>query len=371
MLWKSRWFWMMTGAMLSAVGCLPRDEVSFSDDLDFHLNIGLWEAPADDLHQPYVQGTSVGIWVQAHGHGLNLLDAVPVSTDESVFEIVSSWSDLDTVYVEGFARGHGSAELEVFATDDLENVIASAPLEVRAPNAIELHPAGRVLIGLDGDPVDLDGATRIAVGGTTTFLVRYTHEGTRLYGNDVLEPIVVGSGISTDLKQTYLFENDEWLQLTPNASGLQEVELRVGGEWVESILVRGVSPEDVETFELVGQSESGAHSGQILRVLARAEDDAGQRVHGMTFGWTLAGNPIAGSGDIYQYTYDPSASRTRLAANAIGLSRDIDIRQSDGTLMDSNRMLGCSGGSSPSGTAWMVFVIAGLTVMATRNRSNN
>jgi hypothetical protein len=362
---------MVTGVMLSPTGCMPGDEVSFSDDLDFHLNLGIWEAPADDLHQPYVQGTSVSIWMQVHGQGLNVLDAVPISTDESVFEIVSSWSDIDTIYVEGFARGPGSAELEVFASDDLESVIASAPLEVRAPDAIELHAAGNVLIGLDGDPADLDGATRIAVGGTTTFLVRYTHGGTRLYGNDVLEPIVVGPGISTDIQQTYLFENDEWLQLTLNASGLQEVELRVGGEWVETILVRGVSPEDVKSFELVGQAESSAHSGQILRVLARAEDGAGQRVHGMTFGWTLAGAPIAGSGDIYQYTYDPSAARTRLEANAIGLARDIDIRQSDGTLMDSNRMLGCSGGSSPSGSAWMVFVIAGLTVMAMRSRSNN
>ena len=368
---KSLGVWCLVGSLLAMTGCFAPDEVSFSDDLDFTLNIGIWEAPADALHQPYVEGTSVGIWMRVHGSSLDVLDAVPISTDESVFEIESSWTNRDTVYVSGIARGHGSAELEVYASDALDDVIATAPLEVRSPDAITLHPSGSVLIGKSSEAIDLQGGTQVSVGGSTTFLVRYSHDGDRLYGNNVLGAQAIDDGVSTSLHQTYLFENDEWLQITLHDLGPQEVSLEVMGEPTQSVYFRGVAPEDVTGFSLVAQSESGAKAGEILRVLARAEDASGETIHGMTFGWTLAGNPIAGSGDIYQYTYDPAVDRTRLEANAIGMARDIDIRQSDGNLMDSNRVLGCQGSSSPSGSAWMVFVIAGLAVLAMRSRSES
>ena len=358
--------------LLSLLGCEKDDSLHFTDDLGgFSLRLGIWGTPDDDLHQPYVQGAAVSIWMHMLDGNRNVAGAVPVSTDETVFEIVSSWSSHDTVFVEGFARGNGSAELVIYDSEALTDVIAEAPLAVQSPDAIELHPASSELLDLPSDPVDLEGGLQIAVGGTATFLVRYMHEGTRLFGNNILEPNAVGSGVSVETRQTHLFENDEWLQITVNESGLQQVELIPTEEGVQSLWLEGVSRDKVVDFDLVGQSESKAHAGQILRVLAEAKDADGNRVHGVASGWTLENSPIGGCGDLYQYTHDPDAEPVRLAAFAVGLEGSMDIRQSDGSLADSNRLLGCSSRTGPSGSAWMVLCITGLAVMAMRSRSSS
>jgi len=210
---------------------------------------------------------------------------------------------------------------------------------------------------------------RVLRDGTASFLVEYFRDGRRLSGNDVLEAQPRDDGIGVNVRETYLFEDREWLQVTPRTAGDHVIDLYVAGRPVGVVTVRSVEPEDVAFIELRPERDKAAAEGEILAVWALGYDDAGEPIYGIEFDWDLLGNFVdeSGQGDLFKYVYERNEYAT-LEASYRGHEQQVEIHADNGWVSSTNA-LGCTvGRTSGAGPGMLAMVALAAFVLIRRRR---
>jgi uncharacterized protein (TIGR03382 family) len=283
------------------------------------------------------------------------------STDENVFSIEGISRDgHGFMTAHGVARGEGTARIVI--RDSGGGVVGSGEAEVLAPDQIVLESHAYLIMDRDDEaPVD---DLRIISGGTATYHVRYFRGGRELHGNGVLS-VDSASGVTAQVRQSFLFENREWLSLTMGSTpGVSNITMAVDGTAVETMQVTTVSEADIEDMVVIAQSEAKRREGEWLVLLAQSYDAAGRRILGIEYTWQVDGAMQLGDGDLYRYKYAPGLYHMVTAKR--GGHTDSVMIQSEGGFVDSSNEIGCST-TTGSGACAMLGVI-GFAVLRRRRR---
>lgn len=323
--------------------------IELSDDIDIEFDFEL--TPSDDLHLPYVTGTTTVIRI-------NDVDGDDVertwtfeSSDPRVLRIESQG--------EGSARcvaeGAGTVTLRVFNQEGEE--MHDATITVADPDRVELRAHGPHIIGLE-DRVE-DTGINVMTDGTASLLVRYFRGGQRLFGNGTLTT-ESSDDITARPETTFIFENREWLQVTPRAPGLHSIELFSAGVPLGTLEVEARTPSEVASIELIEDPRidtDDQKDSTHMVALGMARLDDGRPVYGVDFTWDLDGDGEPGTGDLFRYEFAGDASST-LGLEFDGLRAETEIRATEG-FVDSSNDLGCDaagrGGRSGS-TGWALLM---------------
>lgn len=343
---------LVTLVTSSLMGC---HTVYLSDDIDLELDFSL--RPSDELHLPYVRGTAVRISAHSSDPDDNERGWSLSSSNPAVLRI--DWQDDGSASC--VAEAVGSSAICVHDADGDE--LHCSTITVRAPTRVTLHAHGPLFLGRSEEQAQVE-RPKILEGGTATFLVRYFDGDTRLYGNGVLEARAT-SPISLEPQTSFLFENCEWLQLTPGLPGHHVVELAVGGRSVGTLDVDAVTPAAVRDIELLTEGEGGKEEGEELVVLAQALDSGRGVIYGAEFTWDLDQIAEPGQGDLFHYTFQADAEKT-LGASFEGLRSEVVIHAKEGHVSSTNT-IGCSavpGSPAKGGSCGLVLVgILGLAAL--------
>jgi len=336
---------------LFVVGACGGPDITLTDDIDLTWDFSITPSKfGDTLHTPYVRGAPVTLSVYAKDDSQTFDNWRVESSDPSVFQITKTIANATTFNANGVAVGEGSAELTVF--DDQGSVIGSADADVLQPDHIELDAHGYLIMGMDDQaPVD---DLRVLDGGTATYVVNYFKGTTELHGNKVLTIDDV-PGVMAEARQTFLFENREWLTVTANgAEGAVSMPLRSDGDPVGSMPMTIVPEIDIATVDMLTQSESGHKDGDWLVAYAQASDASARRIFGVDYSWNVGGVDQTADGDLYRYQYNAGDSQVVTA------TRDSHSAQgfihSEGGFVDSTNNIGCSAGGSTG-------ILGGLVVL--------
>lgn len=335
-------------------------DVYLTDDIDVDLDLSA-TGPSDSLHQPYVLGTPVTI------------SAFPSedAEDTSGWWIVSSNPDVVHIQTQQggsakcLAAGVGQSTLSVYASVDDGEPLRSVQVDVRTPDRAELFAHGPMIVR-QGDDAARVQTPSIVTGGRATFLVRYFEGGTRLYGNRVLG-LKPSAGLGAEADSTFLFENQDWVRLSPQVEGAHSLRLFAAGIDLGAIRVDGVSPGKVRSLALVGEPDDDARDGQTLAVMAQAYGDDGRRVFGAAFSWQLGDVHQSGFGDLFRYTYDARSARP-LSAAAGANTAAATVHAADGYVADSVAA-GCNMTPHVPDDAWILAVSGLATLLALRRRT--
>jgi hypothetical protein len=201
-------------------------------------------------------------------------------------------------------------------------------------------PAGLIKVrGDDAPGLDPAEPIRVLTGGTATFEVRYYLGSERLFGNNAVSVDVDDFLLDAYSDQTYLFENREWLRLSPDATGLYEVTLAVGGQDVQSYLVEAVTADVIEQVEIEAETTARARKDDLLYLLAHARDGSGGDIWGVAFDWAVDGAQEPGDGDLYYYYYEEGEAH-QVSAHRNGASDEVTVFMSEGGVTSSNS-IGC------------------------------
>ncbi|MEM1029377.1 MAG: hypothetical protein AAGN82_03460 [Myxococcota bacterium] len=340
-------------------GC---DQVTFSDSIDLDFDFSLTRS--DTLNLPYVTGSEMSLFVVG-ADGAEAAGWTFESSDPTVFRIEDDrGGSADCVAVR-------AGTVEVSVRDEDGDVVHEATIEVADPTRVTLLPHGPLLVDWEA-PVERSGVD-VLTDGTATLLVRFFRGDQRLYGNGTLS---VGSGpdlIATP-ETTFLFEDREWLQLTPLTEGRHEVDLFFDGRRLGALEVRARTADEVASIELRDEPTRDPEEDDLRVALGLARLEDGTPVYGVDFTWDLDGIDQEGTGDLFRYTYDSNAT-SRLGVAFDGLGAQADISATEG-FVDSSNDLGCHvaarvGGlsSRPSSTAWSLGLgIMGCALRARRRR---
>ncbi len=325
------WWGVALIALLLPLGACHHD-VRVEDDLDFELF-------DYELHTPYVMGADVGIRVSRREDAS--VDGWSVDArDPSVFAVDSATynRDRENLYLECRAVAPGLTDLIVYDQDGHKET--KRTIRVERPDRIDLVPAGLIKVrGDDAPGLEPTDPIRVLVGGTATFEVRYHLGSERLFGNNAVSVSVDDFLLDAYSDQTYLFENREWLRLSPDATGLYEVTLAVGGQDVQSYLVEAVAADVIEQVEIEAETTARAQKDDLLYLLAHARDESGEDIWGVAFDWAVDGAGEPGDGDLFYYYYEEGAAH-QVSAHRNGASDEVTVFMSEGGVTSSNH-LGC------------------------------
>lgn len=328
-------------------GCFG--DVVVEDDLDFEL----FQAK---LHTPYVVGSEVEIHVSRHRNAAVTGWRVDAD-DPGVFQVLPGVTGGDDdLYVTAHAAGAGQTRLRVY--DESGHAVAQRDIVVERPDRIELVPAGLIKVrGDDAPAVDPAHPIQVLEGGTATFEVRYFHGVERLFGNGALTATVDASSLEAEPRQTYLFENREWISLSPSVVGSATLSLSVGGQVVATFGVEGVDEAQVADVEIEPESAKGARKDDLIYLLAHARDGSGADVWGVEMDWAVDGVDEPGDGDLYYYYYANDQSHT-VSAERNGFSDAVTVHMSGGGVTSSNH-LGCQAAGSGEGIGLLLLLALG------------
>lgn len=323
--------------MLGLAGCTS--DITMTDDIDltwdFEVTFKRFEG---NLHTPYVKGTPVRLYVWG-GEDDDLRGWKIYSSDSSVFEIDGYQTDDDTHGLTAVGRAVGEGIAGLIVDDAHANQVGAGAAEVYAPDRAVLEAHGYLII--DREQQARVDDLRILAGGTATYLVRYFRGDMELHGNSVLSVDPV-SGVSSNPRTSWLFENREWLSVSPTAVGNQNITLRADGDMVGTLPVVMVPETDIARVELLGQSAKGHDDGDWLVLLAQAYDAVDRRIFGVDFAWEIEGAMQTESGDLYRYSFKEDDYKT-VTAERFGHSATTEI-QSDRGYVDSSNNIGCNAG---------------------------
>ncbi len=366
---------LLLGLAVAATGVLagcPADQVHFYDDVDLTFDFKPFDPlhpPSDELHQPYVAGTEFRMWAHRDHDKMDLTDSYADSEDPGVLDVWDSVADDDSVGFKCRAVSEGTTWVVVHRREGSTRTWGRALVEVVQPAKAQVTFAGPLFIGADRDEYRVGGSVNVLVGGTATFLVEYEdRQGRHLNGNGVLEVGDPGDGIDAYADQTYLFEDREWLVVTPTMPGDHVVTLSVAGHVIGTVTVRAVQPEDVAFIELRPESEKGHSNGDWVAVLALGYTDSGDPIYGIEFDWEVNGWPKPGEGDLYRYELD-RRDRSTLLAEYRGKTQSTDIHSDyeDG-YVDSTNNIGCTASATGGGAAGLLLVLLPLGLLLARRR---
>jgi hypothetical protein len=334
-------------------GC---NTVSLVDDIDIDLDFTPLVGPSDDLHTPYVQGSASTIYVRNSDNRQKQDGWTLESSAPSVLFVSNQQHDKDgNLFAAIQALSAGTADLIV--RDSHQSVLYRRAVDVKVPDRVELLAHGLLLIGRSELDATISDA-RIQSGGTATYLARYYVGPEQLYGNGALS-VEPPPEVTGHVELTFLFENRDWLQLTPSQPGTFSVGLLVGGTaptHVADLTLQAVPASDVTSLRIMGQDESHAHRDQWLVALAQAYDAQSRPVYGVDYNWEIDGVGQIGLGDLYRYMYDPTKPHM-LAALFNGMITTAMIH-SDAGFVDSTNNVGCSYAPGTVPTAgWALLLV--------------
>jgi hypothetical protein len=329
----------------------------FTDSVDLELDFRPIGLRGDALHSPYVIGSSFDVFANPNDSDDSREGWRIVSSDPSVLAI--------EMMAPGTARANavsdGEATLELYDAED--NLLHSEEIEVRAPASAELLWHGSLLVGATEDEARVDDA-RILTGGTATFLVRWRDEqGRRLSGNGALRASAQ-AGMETNVAQSFLFEDRDWLQLTTLEDGVYAVEVAAGDqEAVTTFQVTTVS--NIAGITLEGESEQGEEDGACLVVVAVGSDADGNPVYGVEYEWDVEGDSLPDYGDVLHYTYDPNIPVT-VGATFEDQHVETVVHSSGGFYVSSTNDIGCSAADASSLPTAVLPIVIGLGLIIRR-----
>ncbi len=317
----------------------------------------------DELAPRLVEGAEFVLSADRRGRRDNMDAWQIVSSDQNVLSLVpvppDPETDDDAISYDAVALAPG--EVEITVLDDEGEVRDAASVVVKRPD--ELRYFSRVH-ELAGEPlqVGVSAAPQVVVGGEGTFEVRYYAEGERLYG---LAPLagLSAEGVLVGAPQASLGLDRQYISLSAEAAGAQQVQLAINGLEVGVLDVAFVEPYEVASVHLDGDDEDEAESGDPLSVIALTTDAAGEPIFGSRCAWSLAGAPITGEGERLGYTYNPDHER-RVTGSCEGVAADLVVHGDEFSASLSSSV-GCSvvsGGAASLGG----LVAAGLALLRRR-----
>jgi hypothetical protein len=330
--------WTIALVVLAA-GCQPT--VTVDDDVDVVWDFVELLGPSSVLHTPYAEGASMTFYVHSTDDNEKMEGWTVESSDTSIFTFEAAQRAQDhPLYFVGHAIGDGTAALIV--RDSSGSVVLHQPVESRLPDRAQLMSHALLILGRSEQEAQVTDVRTLA-GGTSTFLVRYYLGQRTLYGNGALgvdaPPNVVAS-----TPKTYLFEDRDWLQVTPNASGTSTLALKVNGNHFSDVPLEAVSDTQIQSLSIIGNDESHAQKGQWLVALGQAFDAQMRHIWGVDFTWDVDGQAQSGwygnAGDLYRYKFDPTRP-SMLAASYNGMAA-VAMIHSGGGYVDSSNHIGCS-----------------------------
>jgi hypothetical protein len=367
----------LTGfAALGFAGC-PDDQVHFHDNIDLVFDFRPFnpaKPPPDDLHTPYVVGATFRMYAFRDHDRMRLDDAWVASSNPSVMDIAGLRTSESSVSFDCYPDRPGFTDITVYRNDRARTVWGRARVEVAVPDRAQLTFAGPLFINASDHETDefvVRGPVPVVVNGTASFLVEYFRNGTKLSGNGVLDARPRGDGIDAHVRQTWLVEDREWIQLTPFEPGDHVVDLYVGDLLIETVTVRAVQPEDVAFIELRPESDKAAREGDFLAVWALGYDDAGNPIFGLEFDWDILNNLQSepGEGDLFKYEYERREDAT-LEASYRGETQRVHIHADYGWVSSTND-LGCTAGRfGGAGPGALALAAVSALVLVLRRRRN-
>lgn len=359
-------------ALLFCIGCGPT--VTVRDDVDIDWDFLELVGPSSSMHTPYVLGASMNLYVHSTDDKEKMNGWTVESSDPAIFTVEPALRDGDQrLYARGHAVGDGLADLIV--RDGHGRIVAREPVEVRLPDRAQIMAHGLLIIGKSESEAQVN-EVRLLEGGTATFLVRYYLGDRTLYGNGTLG-VDAPSDVVATTPRTYLFEDRDWLQVTPLRTGTSSLGLKVNGTSFADIPLVVVGADQVQSVRILGGDESHAKKDQWLVALGQAFDAQGQRIYGVDFHWDVDGQPQTGwdgdTGDLYRYRFDPT--QPRMLAATFGDVSAVAMIHWGGGYVDSSNHLGCGAapggaGSRPAAAGWLLVVMAvGSRLRRRRRRS--
>ena len=338
-------------------GCAG-DRVVINDDIVAPFLFISQPAP-DGLHQPYVRGTETRIHVSSR----SLLDTVGnwsvSSSDPSVLEITEVDDDRRSLVLDVIARGEGSCQLTVF--DGHGSELRTVSVDVRLPDRAVVKPHGDMASDFE-ELVEDTSEFQVIQDGTATFLVQWFAGTAPLYGTGALEVGVDAECLDARARRTQLFEEREYLEVTPEEVGEFEVTLYADGVEIDEVDIQVLEDQDIDSIRIYTEGEDDASPGQTLHLLAHAEDDDGRPIYGAEFDWRFDGSHEPGEGDLYVYDFDPQEQHT-IKVEYDGLDDFIEIHGRDGEVA-STTSIGCNAGGAGSAaipaTALLLALVIGL-----------
>jgi len=227
----------------------------------------------------------------------------------------------------------------------------TSTVEVGFPTHTELHASGPMFVDLEGSTT----APRVLVDGTATFQVRYFDGDERLWGNGTLS-IDASPALAAQTDLTFLFENREWVRVSPDAPGVHDLDLYVDGVLARTVSIEAVDASAVDDVRIFGRDESGAHQDDWLVLLAQSYDEDNERIYGVEYFWEIDGVLQFGEGDLYRYQFDRHRESTVLA-EFDGHVAEVTANVGEG-YVDSSNNIGCNGlGGLPGGFGALLLVL--------------
>lgn len=350
-------------AGLFAGGCA--NKVTMSDDLDLTFDFSL-TGPDDTLHTPYVRGATMSIDVRSSDDDVDMSGWTIESSDPSIFSVGGVQVAPTGHGITAPATASGVGNATVIVRDAGGRVQDSEDVEVLLPDRAELHAYGPMLVGGDAAD-DRVGELRVMAGGTATFLVEYWNGARQLHGNGVLG-VTADPTLHMGDEQTFLFEDREWLVISPDASLDTTISLAADGVPIGTVPVHAVGVDAVSAVQIVGQDESGKKNDTWLVAFAEAFDAAGHEIFGVQYDWTVDGAKAELAGDLYRYKFHKGWLRN-LEARFNGQSAAVTIQAGEG-FVDSTNNVGCRVAPGGRGVRGLVGVmtLVGLLLLADRRR---
>ncbi|MCO4745674.1 MAG: hypothetical protein KC912_12855 [Proteobacteria bacterium] len=339
---------------ITLVGCA---EVQFTDNIDLILDFGITQR--DVLSSPYVRGAPVSVSIDRRR---NVNDWQLQSEDPNIFGFANftTLSDGDrALKITGWGQALEVGEATLAAIDSRGRTRDSVTIEVATPTHATLASAARLFGGETADEADVDELLILA-GGTATFQVRYFDDERQLFGNAVLDADPSES-LEADPRETFLFEQREWLSLTPDTVGIHTVDLYADGEDLGQWEVEAVDESAIAEITLAFEEQE--IEDHWITVVAEAWTADGRRIYGVDVEWDREGVTEFGEGDLYRYRYTegPSAS---LCARIGDVTSDAVQIHGNG-YVDSSNNIGCS--SAGFGGLWL----GPLALLAVRRRETS
>ena len=320
----------------------------------------------DELAPRLVEGAVFVLTADRRGRRDNMDGWQIVSSDPAVLSLVpvppDPEIDDDAIRYDAVALAPG--EVEITVVDDVGEVRDAASTVVKRPDELRYFSRVHELIG-EPLQVGVSGAPQVVVGGEGTFEVRYFAEGERLYG---LAPLagLSGEGVLVGAPTASLGLDRQYISLSAEAAGPQEIQLVINGREVGRLDVAFVEPYEVASVVLDGDDESEAEAGDALSVIALTNDAAGEPIFGSRCLWTVGGAPITGEGERLGYNYNPDHER-RVSGSCEDVEADIVVHGEEFAASLSSSV-GCSvvsGGAVSLGG----LVAAGLALLRRRREA--
>ncbi len=327
-----------------------------------HLEDDLGADDSDvDIHRPYARGSVVTMSVDGWRHG-RIDDTWDIVPDDPTILVVQLDEDEpeddedDDLSVEFIAESEGTTSVSLL--DDEGEVRARATVEVVMPDTITLHVATAERMEMP-ELESADCGVRIVEGGTGGLVAQYWLGDTEVFGNEVLS-LVSNDPVVADVDHSYSGKNLDWLQLTPEGTGTQTVDLLVDGVHLHSLEYEAVAAEAVATSAFLGADETDAREGDWLELLIQAFDAEDCPLYGARWNWDVDGELQEDQGDLFRYEFDESIT-TELTATFGDEVRTTTVH-GEGSVANSNDA-GCS---AAAGSAALAPALLGLLALARR-----